>query len=341
MTVRYARAPSESFLALFQDGALLHALTEPLACMVGGQPVWLDLQFRKSDEAMLYCGQTRLLTVTMRQANVRIDAHQTYRKQSASAHIRGSWPFATPGAAFSQGLRAYLEQIEVAPRWTRSEGAVQSRWMRNDPAIKADLPWKSIDREAVLTYVGDAVSSASPTAVQMQKANSAVSLLASSEAWSQPSIRDEANELDQIAISNDGQQLVLIELKPRDGKQAFYAPLQLARYALEWATALTDPDRGTTVADVNAVARAQRKIGLGRATSDLSSTPTVRPIIGFNDPPTREVLRRISLVWATIAKLVAHSLILPPEVWAWPDGDQPRKLLSLNRHLTEGKKNPP
>jgi len=60
-----------------------------------------------------------------------------------------------------------------------------------------------------------------------------------------------------------------------------------------------------------------------------------------DDPPTREVLRRISLVWATIANLVAHSLILPPEVWAWPDGDQPRKLLALNRHLTEGKKNPP
>ena len=46
--------------------------------MAGEQPVWLDLQFRKSDEAMLYCGQTRLLTVTMQQANVRIDAHPFY-----------------------------------------------------------------------------------------------------------------------------------------------------------------------------------------------------------------------------------------------------------------------
>ena len=324
MTVRYARAPSESFLALFRDGGLLHALTEPLACMVGGQPVWLDLQFRKSDEAMLYCGQTRLLVVSMQRDSVRVSAHRTYREQPAAKHLLGRWPASESGSVFETALSQYLSSLQVALRWTQSEGAVQARWMMNDPSVNHDVPWTSIDREAVLTYADDIAPRP-----QLETAREAASLLAREEGWAQPSVRAEGNELDQLAISSDGRELVLIELKPRNGGKAFYSPLQLAGYAFEWAAALSGPSKAAIVRDLNSIVDAKRTSGLIGAAHSLSDSPVIRPVIGFNNPPSREALRRMPMVWNAISESVAHPLILHPEIWAWPDGSRPYKVVGL------------
>jgi len=201
--------------------------------------------------------------------------------------------------------------------------------MMNNPYVEADFPWTSIDREAVLTYTDTATQQSPPVSARLRRANEAISLLARKCGWSPPSIRPAANELDQIAISKNGKELVLIELKPKNGNSAFYAPLQLARYGLEWALALSGPDKATLVTDLNAVADARRRSGLIYPVTSVIDTPVIRPIIGFNEAPTPEVLRRMLFVWGAIAEFVRHPLMLRPEIWAWPDRGHPNKLHRL------------
>ena len=122
MTVRYSRAPSERFLRVFQEGGLLNSLTHPLSCYVGGEKVWLDLQFRNADQAMLYCGQTRVLVVSLAGESIRVGAHPTYRNQPAGQFALHNWSLTQSGETFKQELSQYLSLIEIGPKWTRSEG---------------------------------------------------------------------------------------------------------------------------------------------------------------------------------------------------------------------------
>ena len=138
MTARYDRAPSERFLRHFERGGLLAPLLERYT--VAGLP--LDVQFRVGDEAHLYCGQTRLLTVAGKVESVTVGAHRTYAKQESAADVMRSWRFDDVG--FEGALRSYLAGVRVRERWTAKEGAVQAAWMG------VTSPWIPIDREAVL-----------------------------------------------------------------------------------------------------------------------------------------------------------------------------------------------
>lgn len=209
---------------------------------------------------------------------------------------------------------------------------MQARWMGNAPgAVRGMLPWVSLDREAVLAYTDKQQQRRALESINLRQANEAVNRVADELGWASPSVRMDSSELDQIALSNDGREIILIELKPRNGAKAYYSPLQLLRYAGEWIQALSGPDKGNIINDLNSLVEAKNEVDLMRDQARLSETPMIRPVIGFNDPPTAEVLARMRIVWQIASSCLptASPAAVGPEVWAWPDRGTPYKLANL------------
>jgi len=327
MSARYQRAPSAPLLSLFAPDQLFGRLREPLDMRVGNRTVALDVQFRERDGVMLYCGQTRVLCLHPKGDDFVADAHPTYTGQECAAEMLRRWTPADTPSAFGDALQRYLAALQVGERWVRKEGAVQVRWLGNDTASLGEPPWLPIDREVVLGHAPKEERQASLKPDTLERAWEALCNLASVEGWKAPSAPGAANEVDQLALSHDGKRLILVELKHKaDGSAAVYAPYQVMRYVAEWAAALEGPTAGEIGNGVNELARAKYAIGLLKEPPVLVEHPEIQPIVAFNEPPTKEVQRRLPKVVQILRDNLPGPSIEKLEIWCWPDGRPPERL---------------
>jgi hypothetical protein len=74
---------------------------------------------------------------------------------------------------------------------------------------------------------------------------------------------------------------------------------------------------------VRALVDAKVRCGLLPPSTTLAESPGLRAIVGFNEPPSAEMQRRLGMVLGVLAE--------PIDVWSWPDGAEPRLLLTQPR----------
>ena len=327
MSARYRRAPSDRLLRLFAPDQLLSGLREPLEMRVGDRTVSIDVQFRERDEVMLYCGQTRVLCLRPKGEDFVAYAHDTYSEQDCAVGMLRLWTSADTPRAFATALQYYLANLRVGERWIRKEGGVQVRRLGNDTASIGEPPWVPIDREVVLGHGTEAKGGPPLQVGTMDAALEALRCLAGEENWKAPDALRAANEVDQLALSRDGERLILVELKHKaDGSASAYAPLQVMRYATEWAAALEGPNADAIVNGVNALARAKHCAGLLDEPPTLVEHPAVQPIVAFNEPPTNKVQRRLAKVVQALQDNIPGASVEKLEIWCWPDGRPPERL---------------
>ena len=222
-TQPYDRAPSPELQQLLRRGGFLESLLSLVNENTGG--VGLDVHLRRNDEVHVYCGMTRLITAqALRGGNVKLTAHRTYTSQPCAKGLFKTWRAGEPG--FGQALAAYLHGVQVGPRWTKAEGAIQMQWSR------VREPWVPVDREVVLER--QAQATAFP---EVRSALANLKTIATSNKWEAP--KAGSVELDQLAVDSRGR-LVLIELKDASKRTGdmYYAPFQLLQYVWVWYDAL-------------------------------------------------------------------------------------------------------
>ena len=339
MTVRYNRTPSPGFLDLFRTGNLLSPLCRPSLQWQAqdGSAVGLDLQFRERDEAALYCGLTKLVVVANSRGGVRVSANRAYKKQGTTAkYLFRIWRLMETASDFQAALDAYLADVRVARQWYATEGLVQARWLGNESGTKAMPPWHPIDREAVLGYTDMEESRAVLKRNAFRKACSVIEQLRDVEHWANVEIKT-TQELDQIAVTDNGSELVLIEVKPFSASKVYYAPFQLFRYVVAWHAALSSSDGKNIVAGVNGLIRAKEDVDLMPQRTprfrEKISNLALRPVVvidtvdrhDFSDEVWSRLIRVFrSLPWA---ELLPHPRVLEPQLWGWAAGESPQRLI--------------
>lgn len=105
--------------------------------------------------------------------------------------------------------------------------------------------------------------------------------------------------------------------------------MELAPYINEWVRALSGSYEAPIENGINELVHAKNMRGLIPDALLLDESSLMRPIIGFNDPPSAEMLSQLSKVGDAIARYLDNRLVLRPEVWIWPDQGKPRKVPSL------------
>lgn len=264
--VRYARAPSAELLKVLAPGGFLAPLLRPRS--VCALP--LDVQFRENDHVHVYCGLTRLVDVRLSRGVVTVSADPAYSRQPCGQGLFRPWATCEPD--FGVTLDRFFADVAVNPRYTRSEGAVQSAW-----ATVRD-PWCPIDREAVIGYAERAEQMRWREFAAVADAQDEVSRLAGAgPRWTAVQTQRTAAELDQLAIDGDGH-LVLVELKHASSSASvYYSPLQLLQYVHEWS------------AVVDSIREDLGRLQMARAVLALSPpnlpelTGVIRPVIGFGE----------------------------------------------------------
>ena len=296
----YCRAPSKALRRALADGML-----SPLLALQGRKlhGCELDVHLRAGDEVHVYCGLTRPVTVRYRPTGIRVFAAESYGRQACARPLFGQWRVDRADArAFAHALSTYLDGVEVAPRWTRGEGRVQSAWSR------VVEPWIPFDREAVLAYPSTAERNAEREFEQVHRARQRIEEFRRSRGWA--GLPRPGGEADQLAVGTDGA-LVIIELKDASKSGAYYAPLQLLQYVWEWDKAFTIVRQG-----LQSLVDARVELGLTPPAVPRIGR-RIRALVGFGeDRRSREVRRRYDTV------LDAVNAHLPPnirniETWAW------------------------
>lgn len=292
-TQPYDRAPSPELQQLLRRGGFLESLLSLVNENTGG--VGLDVHLRRNDEVHVYCGMTRLITAqALRGGNVKLTAHRTYTSQPCAKGLFKTWRAGEPG--FGQALAAYLHGVQVGPRWTKAEGAIQMQWSR------VREPWVPVDREVVLER--QAQATAFP---EVRSALANLKTIATSNKWEAP--KAGSVELDQLAVDSRGR-LVLIELKDASKRTGdmYYAPFQLLQYVWVWYDALDAVRDG-----VQALIDARFDVGLTPRVPRLSGG--LRPVIGFGrDDRSPEVKRRYDVVLKVVNKHLPRGV---PKVETW------------------------
>lgn len=264
--MRYERAPSAEFRAVLSGAGSLAPLLRPRTV----EGLRLDVHLREGDHVHAYCGLTRIVDASLKAGRIKVDSHETYRKQPCAAGLFRSWSLSEPD--LEAALERYLAKVVVAPAQTRSEGSVQAAW------ASVMSPWTLLDREAVIGYASTKEQIAARASAKVAAARGTVARLAKS--WAKLPHDKTGAELDQLAVDGAGN-LVLLELK-FEGASAdsiYYAPLQLLQYVHEWHRAF-DACR----ADLNRLRDARIDLGLSPA-SMPTLTGGLRPAIGFGDGP--------------------------------------------------------
>lgn len=294
--IRYDRAPGRTLLDLLRPGGFLAPLLVPRA--VAGLP--LDVHFRERDHVHVYCGQTRLLDVSIVRGGVRVDAHETYASQSGATGLCRTWSVGEAG--LHAALDTYLGSVVVGARWIAKEGAVQVAW------ASVRQPWMPLDREAVLGYGANDRARVFP---EVQAARVALEVARATHGWAALPPTKSAAELDQLAIDSGGR-LVLVELKDAASSPASvsYSPLQLLQYVHEWAAAYDAVRPG-----LDKLREARVEVGLSPA-SMPRLTDGLRPVIGFGeDTRSAEVRARFNAVMEVVNRYLPPGT--PPiEVWS-------------------------
>ena len=280
-TPRYDRAPSEELLALLRPGGFLSPLLDLTERKVSG--LELDVHLRRHDEIHVYCGLTTVLKVKRYRGGglLGVKADRTYTSQpcaeglfrdmlpdGGATHVTWTW-WRTSEQGFKEALDRYLSGVEIDPRWTTGEGAVQMKWSR------VREPWVPFDREAVLEYAPKAFSEVEAALVKLMDIYRASLNNAWHDQWQEPS--KGGTKVDKLAVDPDGR-LVLIELKDGSSSSSasvYYAPFQLLQYVWEWYAAL-----GAVWADLQRLIKA--RVALGLMPQDAPRlTGGIRAVVGF------------------------------------------------------------
>lgn len=308
MNVRYCRAPSKQLRKYLSPGGFLAPLLEPRTAV--GVPV--DVHFREDDHLHLYCGLTRIVDARLSGTDAILTAHRTYKEQDCAEPLFRRWRASEPG--LSEAIVAYARRVEVAPRHTAKEGAIQSAW------CQIQEPWMPFDREAVIGYECSEAQRLGRDSKTVDEAREELARLASdNRRWSFPP-STVPEKVDQLAVDSDGR-LVLIELKYASASAAtvFYAPLQLLQYVHEWHNVL---DRLLPFLQRILDARVELGISPIRTPKLLSA---IRPVIGFGaDTRSREVAHRYAEVLSVVNGYLPAG-VGQIETWTIGQG-QPRQI---------------
>ncbi len=232
-TISYKRAPSKGLQELLKPGRFLAPLVDLNKRKVGGHEH--DMHFGVGDKVHGYRGLTRVLTARrLQNGSIRITADKKYTSQSCAANLFRKWN--TDEAGFKGTLDAYLNDVEVKPRFTEGEGAVQSLWSR------VTEPWTPFDREAALGFQSEADRKKARMPPRVKDALDVLTCLykrhtEAGKRWSKP--KATGTELDQLSVDGSGR-LVLLELKDASKRthEVYYSPFQLLQYVWEWHNAL-------------------------------------------------------------------------------------------------------
>ena len=315
-TPRYDRTPSEELLTLLRPGGFLSPLIDLTERKVRG--LELDVHLRRDDEIHVYCGLTRVLTAKrLWNGHVNLKAHKTYTEQQCGEGLFRHWR--TDEQEFKEMLDHYLSGVEVAPRWTKGEGAIQIQWSR------VRSPWIPFDREAVLAYKSIAHRERVKSFSEVEAALATLMDIYQDprnrtwrDQWAKPS--KGGKELDQLAVDPAGR-LVLIELKDGSKRsfEVYYAPFQLLQYVWEWHAAL-----GAVWSDLQKLIGA--RVALGLAPQDAPRlNGGIRAVVGFGrDTRSDEVKRRYRKV-LDVANEHLPPGVGPIETWEITDTG-PRRL---------------
>ncbi len=277
----YDRAPSPQLLRLLRPQGLLGPLLSLGHVNAGG--VGLDVHFRRNDEVHVYCGMTRLVKArALRGGGVKLTADCTYISQACAQGLFRIWRTGETG--LGSALTSYVRGVEINPRFTKSEGAIQMQWSR------VRKPWVPIDREVVLAHQAEAAA-----LPEVRSALRDLKSVARGNRWVAPS--SGATKLDQLAVDSRGR-LVLIELKDatKSSDKLDYAPFQLLHYVWIWHGASDAVRDG-----VEALIRARVETGLTPPIRCLSGG--LRAVVGFGqDLRSPEVKRRHNTVLRIVNK---------------------------------------
>ena len=305
----YDRAPSEALKKLLLPGGFLSPLVELTGKRVGRH--YHDVHFRTNDEMDVYRGGTTLVHIKTNGAcHVDLTAYRTYKNQPCGQSFLRRWNVDEPD--FKDALDRYLTTVEVTPRWTRREGAIQEQWSQ------INVPWTPFDREGVLGGPHP-VGKDFP---QVQVVLDQLMELSQRNDWVTPEAT--GREIDQLAVDPEGR-LVLLELKDaskgsnrsKNYADVYYAPFQLLQYVWEWHTAL-EAVRNDLQAIIDS------RIAVGLTLSDVPRlTGGIRAAVGFGaDERTDRVKRRYLATLDTVNNHLPAD-VAPVETWAFTD-DGPR-----------------
>lgn len=284
--LRYDRAPSASFLHQVGHDSF-RALLQPRRA--AGLP--LDLQLREGDRAALYCGRARILTVRSDGDGLALGAHPTYASQPCARALMRTWRRGERG--LEDALGTYLGGVAIRPAFTAGEGAIQARWMQ------LQQPWIPLDREAI-------IGGGTTPGAQVQEATRRVRELG--PAWRQVQEPRGANEVDLLAIDPAGR-VVLVELKKGRASDLYHAPLQLLRYAWEWAQKV-----GDLLPGLQRLVVARQHLGLLPVELPALTGALRLALAWGEEPPSTEVLRRLYRVRDQVERFLPPGTG-PMEMW--------------------------
>lgn len=324
MAIRYERAPEEKFLGLFQSGKLLSGLRGNLSVSSGKYSEKLDLQFRENNEAMLYWGLTRILSVRLLHNGKELSLSKTsptYKKQGG--RLFTNWTLDTSADDFNKQLLPFINRVRINRRYMAKEGLIHVRWASMATSPFPGMPWTPVDREAVLGYDDTPMRTNYVTQSNVLDAiEKEIPSLPRKKRWAKLPARTDHNEVDQIGISMDGRRLYLVEMKSGSDSAAYYAPLQAARYYVEWKRAFDDSGAGI-VDGINKLIEAKKKLGLlPKATPTfIADSVEIVPVVAFgSDLPSDEVKSRFAQVKACVVNQLRayHGNQVEMEEWYWP-----------------------
>ena len=302
----YDRAPSPEMQALLSTGGFLAPLLALSKRKVAR--CHLDVHLRPDDKAIVYCGLTKLVDISLKNGMINVTAESTYTTQSCAGDLFREWN--TRESGFEETLSNYLDNVVVAEAQTGREGGIQARWSR------VTEPWIPFDRDAVLAYESETEKAKVMECKEVDEAYMQLGAIVASKRklpsrkdhWAMLPQRKKSNEIDQIAVDPQGR-LVIVELKDASASDVYYAPFQLLQYVLEWHNAL-----GAVQGSLQRLLDARVALGLTPANVPRI-TGGIRAAIGFvEDDRSEEVRFRYERVLAVVNTHLPPG-VPPIETW--------------------------
>ena len=316
----FDRAPIDPLKKLCTDGLLRPVMR--LNGLAVGRKAALDVHFRGS-EIHVYCGHARVFRIRLLQQEREVEVEMG-RADGQSATDRRAAD-ADP-SDLEDALNRHLRSVNV-DGIVKGEGILQARWAGLGHGDEAGRPWTTIDREVQLSYPDKDVRAKAEERIDLavSPARRTINEIANRPPrWRLPP--DTGGRLDQLAVDEDGN-LVLVEIKDAgSGSDLYYAPLQVLRYVHLWHVSLR---RLALWERVRALVDARRACLLTPNIPSLSGGIRAAVCFGsFGDKPSEpseEVKRRFYEVMGVVNAHVPHG-VPPIETWKYDEHGEPEPL---------------
>ena len=315
--ISYNRTPSPELQAQLERGEFLSPLLDLRFNEVKVDNLGLDIHFRRNDVIQVYCGLTRVIELKrlVRSGKFRLSADKYYMDQTCGMDLFREW--SENDKTFARKLHKYLDEVEINPRFTSKEGAIQQRWSYEKKQ------WIPFDREARLEYQSKQYRKNAKK--KFKGVASAYSEIMTNfgDRWAKP--KKIGMKVDQLAIDKKGK-LVLIEIKDSEkgsASEIYYSSFQLLQYVWEWKQGLNSMP--TLLNQLQSLLDAREKAKLiGSPRSNL--TGDIRAAVCFGADGRRpEVKRRYGLV-LDIANSHLPEGVKPIETWIKDEGCEAQRL---------------